>query len=117
MMKWTFTHELTDNQENEILSNVTTFYNEGLDEVREQFEDFLRGCGYVIDYEENEPLLNEPEENGWISWDGDKRPVSPYTLVDIKYRSGAEEHHIQACSHRWNHIDSEYDIIAYRVSK
>lgn len=109
MMQWTFRCARTDRDDAEVMSTATTFYGDQLEDVREQFDDFLRGCGYVIDY--------DLDGDGWIPWTGGECPVDRETHVDVRYRCGGEQHDAPARIYRWGHRSTDTDIIAYRISK
>lgn len=51
----------------------------------------------------------------WIKWEGGKRPVDADTLVDCKLRDGYVEGCQKASLFDWSDIDSDTDIIAYRI--
>ena len=66
--------------------------------------------------------------NEWIEWKGGECPVEVGTLVDVRYRNGEENFHVEAgiwiytsgsdpeaLAHDWIHDDNDYDIIAYRL--
>lgn len=74
------------------------------------------------------------DNNGWIEWKGGKMPVVRGTLVDVKYRDGAEtigvtadlmpgeEGYFRKCGVDRNATDWDcdfmpYDIVAYRLHK
>lgn len=65
-------------------------------------------------------------ENPWIEWKGGECPVAPETVVETRFRDGAEMASLRArCwSHErrdglvrnnWRHRGDGYEIIAYRV--
>lgn len=51
----------------------------------------------------------------WIEWRGGKCPVSPKTIVVVRYRKGKEESPGEAGGYFWNNTGSSVDIIAYRI--
>lgn len=55
--------------------------------------------------------------NGWINWDGGECPVEEDTLVDVRFRNGADDRNIEANHLRWSHKNLTADIIAYRLQK
>lgn len=57
----------------------------------------------------------QPDSDGWIKWEGGKRPVDADTLVDCKLRDGYVEGCQKASFFDWSDIDSDSDIIAYRI--
>lgn len=63
------------------------------------------------------PVLEQQEkgDDGWTDWRGGECPVSPKTVVIVRYRKGKEEAPCQAGHYRWHHHDGSVDIIAYRV--
>lgn len=58
-----------------------------------------------------------PDQDGWIEWNGGRRPVGQYELVSVKTRGGGCALREKAICFRWNHADHPEDIIAYRVVK
>lgn len=67
------------------------------------------------------PILEQQERGeGWIEWGGGKCPVSPESVVSVKFRDGGyHERNYPAGSYRWHHSAQPYssgdDIIAYRI--
>ncbi|MDH1085327.1 hypothetical protein N5C79_02330 [Pantoea brenneri] len=62
------------------------------------------------------PILEQQERgDGWIEWGGGKCPVSPKTIVVVRYRKGKEESPGEAGGYFWNNTGSSVDIIAYRI--
>ena len=69
----------------------------------------------------------QPADDGWIPWAGGDCPVTVGTRVDAKFRDGEKAYNVPAgdCgedpdSRRasdWSHMESNYDIIAYRIAK
>ena len=57
----------------------------------------------------------QPDSDGWIKWEGGKRPVDADTLVDCNLRDGYVEGCQKASFFDWSDIDSDTDIIAYRI--
>ena len=69
----------------------------------------------------------QPSDDGWIPWNGGDCPVEVGTRVDAKFRDGEKAYNVPAgdCAEDpdsrsaldWSHMESDYDIIAYRVVK
>ena len=69
----------------------------------------------------------QPADDGWIPWNGGDCPVIVGTRVDAKVRDGERAYNVPAgdCAEDpdsrsasdWSHMESDYDIIAYRVVK
>ena len=60
----------------------------------------------------------QPADDGWIPWNGGDCPVTVGTRVDAKFRDGARAYYnIPSGDCDWSHMESDYDIIAYRVVK
>ena len=69
----------------------------------------------------------QPADDGWILWEGGDCPVEVGTRVDAKFRDGEKAYNVPAgdCAEDpdsrsaldWSHMESDYDIIAYRVVK
>ena len=69
----------------------------------------------------------QPADDGWIPWGGGACPVEVGTRVDAKFRDGEKAYNVPAgdCAEDpdsrsaldWSHMESDYDIIAYRVVK
>lgn len=57
------------------------------------------------------PIANA---DGWIEWEGGKRPVDLDVRVEVRFRSGSTAID-EASWWNWNHIGDDHDIIAYRV--
>jgi hypothetical protein len=72
-------------------------------------------------------LAATQSDNGWIPWEGGECPVTVGTRVDAKFRDGEKAYNVPAgrftedpdsrSASVWSHIESDYDIIAYRVVK
>ena len=67
-------------------------------------------------------------ENNWIEWKGGECPVEAGTLVDVRYRDGEENLHVEASvpatqsgsmksrsAKNWSHLFFSSDIVAYRL--
>lgn len=82
--------------------------------------------------EYNEWLAEQPEQSSleagitWIEWKGGECPVPKGTLIDVRYRDGAEKSNIPALYIKdgrdasesfWENDAMAEDIIAYRVTK
>lgn len=54
----------------------------------------------------------------WTNWAGDELtpPVDENTMVDVKDRDGFVWLNVRAGSHPWLHLDSDHDIVAYRLA-
>ena len=69
----------------------------------------------------------QPADDGWIPWNGGDCPVEVGTRVDAKFRDGEKAYNVLAGDYAedpdsrsatdWSHIESDYDIVAYRVVK
>lgn len=58
----------------------------------------------------------KPPQDGWIKWEGGDCPVSPETLVRVRFRNGTETlAPSQAGPFWWGKDYADYDIVAYRV--
>lgn len=68
--------------------------------------------------------------NEWIEWNGGECPVERGTLIDAKFRNGEETYHAKAgfryddggsnenyCTTDWDHLGTDEDIVAYRLSE
>jgi len=83
----------------------------------------ITGCGigrsqegYLAALEIALPILEQQERGeGWIDWHGGKCPISPKTIVVVRYRKGKEESPGEAGGYFWNNTGSSVDIIAYRI--
>lgn len=56
--------------------------------------------------------------DGWIVWNGGVSPVSPNTIVEVRYRNGESEGGLPARRFGWDHWGSDrggWDIISYRI--
>lgn len=73
----------------------------------------------VINGEPAEPTPPQPDDDGWIKWEGGECPVPPTTIVRALLRCGDEAGNAYpGSSWDWMHSDSAFDIVAYkRVSK
>ena len=58
----------------------------------------------------------QPADDGWIPWEGGRRPVGSEVVVTARFRFG-ERITNPAKALRWFHAYDEGDIIAYRVVK
>lgn len=78
-----------------------------------QTEDDLRFCEVM----EAIDGRREPENDGWIAWNGGKCPVPLETNVSIRLRSGLQYHSdaSKAGDWYWRHGNIQEDIIAYKV--
>ncbi len=56
-----------------------------------------------------------PADDGWIKWEGGECPVSPETLVDVRYRSRVTNVRRPAKAFRWSNMRHVADIVAYRI--
>ena len=69
----------------------------------------------------------QPSDDGWIPWEGGECPVKVGTRVDAKFRDGEKAYNVPAgdfaedpdsrSASDWSHMESDYDIVAYRVVK
>lgn len=68
------------------------------------------------------------DSEGWIQWNGGEMPVEKGTLIDVKYRDGKVNLHVEAggefpskgsipsmTANRWSKRNAGSDIIAYRL--
>jgi len=58
-----------------------------------------------------------PPTDGWIPWEGGRRPVPGDTLVEARFREGVTVEAAPACEWEWE-LSSEFpesDIVAYRI--
>ena len=58
-----------------------------------------------------------PADDGWIKWEGGECPVSPETLVDVRYRSRVTNVRRPAKAFRWSNMRHVADIVAYRIAE
>ena len=87
----------------------------------------LRKCESAIAKAEAILAAPQPADDGWIPWEGGDCPVEVGTRVDAKFRDGEKAYNVPAgdCAEDpdsrsaldWSHMESDYDIIAYRVVK
>jgi len=71
------------------------------------------------------PTPPQPDNDGWIKWEGGECPVSDGTIVDVQYRdrsrnagevaSSSSDAEGSACGAFWHNDDSRADIVAYRI--
>lgn len=81
----------------------------------------LRGPGLILD------PVSQPAEVPWIEWQGGECPVPKGTMIDVRFRDGAQRDNIpaleiltetrEASEAFWDDDGMENDIIAYRVLK
>jgi len=109
-----------------------------MNEITKELLDALKGCERIMSCFEMdgfetkaaraaiakaEAALAEPQADadGWIPWSGGECPLDRLTQVDVRYRAGDEFMGAGsmwlAGSYNWNHDESDYDIIAYRIAK
>ena len=62
-------------------------------------------------------LAAPQSDDGWIPWAGGECPVDPGTCLDVEYRDGEKVYNVPAGDCDWANMESDYDIIAYRVVK
>lgn len=53
----------------------------------------------------------------WTKWEGGECPVSPETLVDVRYRSRVTNVRRPAKAFRWSNMRHVADIVAYRIAE
>jgi hypothetical protein len=58
---------------------------------------------------------SQPENDGWKNWPGGERPVDKFAKVEVRYRGIDEGDILQADNLRWDHINHQSDIIAYKI--
>ena len=113
-----------------------------MNEITKELLEALKGCERIMSCFEldgfetkaaraaiakAEAALAEPQadEDGWIPWSGGECPLDRLTQVDVRYRNGDELMGAGLTwlagsydwNHNWNHDESDYDIIAYRIAK
>lgn len=85
--------------------------------VSSKSEKFLQGVHKFVSTSNAEAEeQDEMNTEKWIEWNGGKCPVQPSKSVEVKFRNG-EICSDKTSSWRWSHIDSAYDIVAYRLIK
>jgi hypothetical protein len=62
-----------------------------------------------------EPVVTLDDSDGWIEWNGGKRPVHPLQIVDVRLRDGDEKFGYSANNWGWGHERDDY-IVAYRLT-
>lgn len=62
----------------------------------------------------SEPLA--PSAEGWIEWAGGECPVENTARVDVRWSDGVVMQRKAAWLWRWEHTDSDPNIIAYRIA-
>ena len=113
-----------------------------MNEIAKELLDALKAClkncarwhpadpavlGAISAIAKAEAALAEPQADadGWIPWSGGECPMDRLTQVDVRYRNGDELMGAGLTwlagsydwNHNWNHDESDYDIIAYRIAK
>ena len=115
-----------------------------MNEIAKELLDALKAClkncarwhpadpavlGAISAIAKAEAALAEPQADadGWIPWSGGECPVTVGTRVDAKFRDGEKAYNVPAgdCAEDpdsrsasdWSHMESNYDIIAYRIVK
>ncbi|MBE5254543.1 hypothetical protein [Mixta mediterraneensis] len=81
-----------------------------------------QGYDYLEALEIALPVLEQQEKGvehqtdnyGWIEWKGGECPVSPESVVDVRWRAGGKMT-VEAGGRSWAHAGMFCDIIAYRV--
>ncbi len=58
--------------------------------------------------------VKEPEDDGWIEWDGREGPVATGTMVKVRWRNGKEDTD-DSHAYQWGHSGEEWDVVAYKV--
>ena len=97
------------------------------DEAILHLRSLTRGRSKAIAKAESTLAAPQPADDGWIPWEGGDCPVEVGTRVDAKFRDGEKAYNVPAgdCAEDpdsrialdWSHMESDYDIIAYRVVK
>ena len=111
-----------------------------MDEITKELLDALKYAASCLGTDGNDPIdviiakaeailapAPQPSADGWIPWNGGDCPVEVGTRVDAKFRDGEKAYNVPAgdCAEDpdsrrasdWSHMESNYDIIAYRVVK
>ena len=78
--------------------------------------DFYRAIARQSIAKAEAALAAPRSDDGWIPWEGGRRPVGSEVVVTARFRFG-ERITSPAKALRWFHAYDEGDIIAYRVVK
>lgn len=70
----------------------------------------------VINGEPAKPTPPQPDDDGWIKWEGGECPVSELAEVVVKFRSGIVSTAFPARVAVWRHYYDRADILAYRIA-
>ena len=86
------------------------------DEAILHLRSLTRGRSEIIAKAEAILAAPQPADDGWIPWEGGRRPVGSEVVVTARFRFGGQITN-PAKALRWFHAYDEGDIIAYRVVK
>lgn len=69
--------------------------------------------------QQSQVIKSQPveQDGGWIEWNGGHCPVAGSKLVYVRFRNGTESSLTSAKEWVWIHVNSPFDIIAYRLHK
>ncbi|MEN6403051.1 MAG: hypothetical protein ABFD94_13990, partial [Armatimonadia bacterium] len=82
-------------------------------ESNKRIEERSRQIGSAIDAPE--PTPPQPDDDGWIKWEGGSCPVPPDTLIDVRTRGTAGPYRFRAYQIGWRQTGSRTDLVAYRI--
>jgi len=62
------------------------------------------------------PTPPQPDDDGWIKWEGGECPTVSHAMVTVKLRDGSvpDKPH-PGDTWAWDHNGSAFDIVAYRI--
>ena len=106
----------------------------GFRDAHEKATDYKTAIVTRADWEAERARIAKPaskaNKDGWIRHRGGKCPVEAGVLVDVRYRNGQVNEHVKALisidaggsirelkAVAWDHIDSDLDIMRYRIHK
>jgi hypothetical protein len=69
----------------------------------------------VISKTETTEPVEEPQEDGWIEWNGGECPINPKTIVMVQYRDLVRTSPVEAEIIQWNGYHPNCVPIAYRI--
>ena len=82
-------------------------------ESNKRIEERSRQIGRAVDAPA--PTPPQPDDDGWIKWEGGECPVPEGTIVEVKFRDGDCEGGFPAGEAGWAHEWGTADIVAYRI--